>query len=206
MKSARPLVILAALICLSAPLHAGQTPTDSPQKLYLQAGKEERSGSLDVARRIYESIIDQYPESDFAVKANDRLLALQPAPPRKAEKAAEQPVIELLAPKPAKPLPAEPLLRQGVELARKKAQAETVIRHELERQREAYLVYEGHRVNRGILAEKEARWRVAAEQKVLAQFGMSLDEMGEKLRGLCKEAQVKGECNEEAFQLLSAAP
>jgi len=206
MKSARPLVILAALICLAAPLHAGATPTDSPQKLYLQAGKEERSGSLDAARKIYESIIDRYPESDFAVKANDRLLAIQPAPPRKAEKAPEPPVIELLAPKAAKPLPSEPLLRQGVELARMKAQAESVERQELARQREAYLVYEGHRVNRGVLAEKEAKWQVVADKKVLDQFGMSLDEMGEKLRGLCKEAQVKGECNEEAFQLLSATP
>ena len=79
MKLAKSLIIITALIALALPLHAGEPSADSPQSLYLQAGKEERSGSSVTARAIYESIIDRFPESEFAVKANDRLLLLPPA-------------------------------------------------------------------------------------------------------------------------------
>lgn len=87
-----------------------------------------------------------------------------------------------------------------------KARAEDLRREELERERERYSVREGHRINRSVLAEKESQWQKAADMKVLAEFGMTLDEMGEKLKQICNEAKVTGECSEEAFYLLSATP
>jgi len=206
MNLAKAFITITALITLAAPLHAAQATPDTPQGLYLQAGKEERSGSTSKAREIYENIIDRFPESEFAVKANDRLLAL-PVTKQKEESAPAPSPLSVLTPKPsAKPLPSEPLLRQGVEAARMKAKAETVRRHELERNRELYAVKEGHRINRGVLAEKEAQWQKAADSKVLDEFGMSLAEMEDKLKQICSEAKVTGECNEEAFYLLSATP
>jgi hypothetical protein len=205
MNFAKRFIIIIALLALATPLHAGQTTPDSPQSLYLQAGKEERSGSAAKAREIYESIVDRFPESEFAVKANDRLLAL-PSIKQKSESAPPASPSSIFITKPPKPLPAEPLLRRGVEAARMKARAEDLRREELERERERYSVREGHRINRSVLAEKESQWQKAADRKVLAEFGMTLDEMGEKLRQLCVEATVTGECSEEAFYLLSATP
>jgi hypothetical protein len=52
------------------------------QSLYLQAGKAQRSGSVDVdgtnfyASELYELLIDKFPSSDFAVKAADQLNAM----------------------------------------------------------------------------------------------------------------------------------
>lgn len=205
MNLAKRFIVIIALLALATPLHAGQTTPDSPQSLYLQAGKEERSGSAAKAREIYESIVDRFPESEFAVKANDRLLAL-PAAKQKSENAPPASPLSIFAAKPAKPLPADPLLRRGVEAARMKARAEDLKREELERERERYSVREGHRINRSDLAEKESQWQKAADKKVLAEFGMTLDEMGEKLKQICNEAKVTGECSEEAFYLLSATP
>jgi len=205
MNFAKPFVIIIVLLALATPLHAAQATSDSPQNLYLQAGKEERSGSVAKAREIYESVIDRFPESEFAVKANDRLLALPPAKLKSESTPAGSP-LTIFAPKPSKPLPAEPLLRSGVETARMKSKAEDLRRNELERERERYSVLEGHRINRSVLAEKESHWQKAADQKVLDQFGMTLNEMGEKLKQICIEAKVTGECSEESFYLLSATP
>lgn len=53
-----------------------------PQFIYLQAGKAERSGGLQTqgeyfsAKELYEALIDRYPGSPFAAKANDQLLAI----------------------------------------------------------------------------------------------------------------------------------
>lgn len=53
-----------------------------PQSVYLQAGKAERGGGLQTqgeyfsARELYEALIDRYPASPFAAKANDQLLAI----------------------------------------------------------------------------------------------------------------------------------
>jgi len=205
MNLAKPFVIITALLALATPLNAGQTTPDSPQSLYLQAGKEERSGSSAKAREIYENIIDRFPESEFAVKANDRLLSLPPSKQKTESTPAASPQT-FFATRPSKPLPAEPLLRRGVEMARMKTRAESVRRQELERERERHALREGHRINRSVLAEKESRWQKAADRKVLDEFGMTLDEMGEKLGQICIEAEVKGECGEEAFYLLSATP
>lgn len=48
---------------------------DDPQKMYLAAGAFSRNGEESKARQIYEAIIEQFPESAFAVKANDQLMA-----------------------------------------------------------------------------------------------------------------------------------
>lgn len=52
------------------------------QSLYLQAGKAQRSGSVDVngvnfyASELYELLIEKFPSSDYAVKATDQLTAM----------------------------------------------------------------------------------------------------------------------------------
>ncbi|GEM_PF-4339439 len=202
MKLTRQLSILALLIALATPLYAAQGGADTPQSLYLQAGKEERSGSAAKARQIYESIIDRFPESEFAVKANDRLLTIAPANRTTVEKPQPSP-LTILAPKAESPLPSAPLLRRGVEMARMKTRAEIIYRDEIDRERELFFAREGHRVNRGVLSEKERMWKESAERKVKEQYGLTIGEMGEKLRELCSEAKVKGECGEEGFYLLS---
>lgn len=202
MNLAKHISIVAVLLFLAAPLHAAPAASETPQGLYLQAGKEERFGSIAKAREIYESIIDRFPESEFAVKANDRLLTLAPAK-QKPESTPTPPPLPILAAPPEKPLPTDPLLRRGVEMARMKSKADTTKRHELERSRELFYAREGHRINRGVLAEKEAQWQKDASKKVVDEFGMTLEEMETKLGQLCKEARVKGECNEEGFYLLT---
>lgn len=202
MKLAKSFALIGALISLASPLHAAQVTPDTPQGLYLQAGKEERSGSGARAREIYESIIDRFPESEFAVKANDRLLSL-PSAKQKSEGAPPSSPLTILAEKPSRALPTDPLLRRGVEMARMKSRAETMRRHELERERELFFTREGHRFNRNVLSENEAKWKKAAERKIIDEFGMTTEEMGERLKQICNEAKVKGECGEEALYLLS---
>lgn len=46
-----------------------------PQKLYLAAGAASRNGDSYKAKQIYETIINRFPDSPFAVKANDQLLS-----------------------------------------------------------------------------------------------------------------------------------
>ncbi len=52
------------------------------QSLYLQAGKAQRSGSVQVngisfnAEELYELIVDKFSNSDYAVKATDQLTAM----------------------------------------------------------------------------------------------------------------------------------
>ena len=48
-----------------------------PQAMYLAAGKYEREGDSYNARKLYEQLIDRFPSSPFAAKANDQLLANQ---------------------------------------------------------------------------------------------------------------------------------
>jgi len=45
----------------------------SPQQLYLEAGKLERNGDSYKSKMIYNYIVDNYPDSDFAVKSSDKL-------------------------------------------------------------------------------------------------------------------------------------
>jgi hypothetical protein len=45
-----------------------------PQAMYLAAGKYEREGESYRARQVYERLIERFPSSTWAVKANDQLL------------------------------------------------------------------------------------------------------------------------------------
>ncbi len=45
----------------------------SPQTMYIEAGKQERNGNTSKATKLYEAIIDRFPNSDFAVKSSDKL-------------------------------------------------------------------------------------------------------------------------------------
>jgi len=203
MKLLTILMMMALVTALAVPLYAADTAVDSPQSLYLKAGKEERAGSAAKAREIYESIIDRFPESEFAVKANDRLLAL----PTTGQKAVDAPTggfEKLFSPSPAAPLPADPQLRRGVEAARAKARAEVVRREEYERLKRADDARDGSKLIKANRSAKEAEWRQKADSKVVEEFGMSLDELAAKLAVICKEAGVKGECSEE--KLLRLAP
>lgn len=46
-----------------------------PKKMYLAAGTYVRNGDENKAKKVFEAIIDRFPDSDFAIKANDQLLA-----------------------------------------------------------------------------------------------------------------------------------
>jgi hypothetical protein len=50
---------------------------NDPQFMYLSAGKFERNGDSYKAKQIYERIVDKFPSSSWAVKANDQLLQRQ---------------------------------------------------------------------------------------------------------------------------------
>jgi len=207
MKLLTTLTMLALVAALAVPLYAADTAADSPQSLYLRAGKEERAGSAAKARELYESIIDRFPESDFAVKANDRLLAMPTAkgqadgaPSREKEK-----IENLFSPPPPAPLPADPLLRRGVEAARARARAEVVRREEYDRLKRADETREGRKYIQAKRTAMEAAWSQGADSKVVEEFGMSLDELAAKLERICKEAGVKGECSEGALLRLAPA-
>jgi len=96
-------------------------------------------------------------------------------------------------------------LRRGVEAARIKAKARVVYREEYDRLKRGDEAREGSKYIMARRPEKEAEWRQGAENKVVEDFGMSLDELSAKLDQICKEAGVKGECNEENLLLLSPA-
>ncbi|NVO00430.1 MAG: hypothetical protein HXX17_14005 [Geobacteraceae bacterium] len=211
----RTILIICTAICLATPLFAAQTVADSPQSLYLQAGKEERTGNHEKARQIYESIIDRFPESEFSVKANDRLLTIAPmkkktevptaapvpvnvsAPTPAPSTSPLQPLSDLLAQEPTKPLPSEPGLRSAVEAVRLKNSALIAYREELARLKRVDEARNGRKVARIKQAEREADWRQAAALKVFEANGMPLEEIVSKADAICKGLGVKGECNEE---------
>lgn len=49
----------------------------NPQVMYLAAGKYERQGKPYEARQVYEQLIERFPSSSWAIKANDQLLQNQ---------------------------------------------------------------------------------------------------------------------------------
>lgn len=49
----------------------------NPQSMYLAAGKYEREGRQYEARQVYERLIEKFPSSSWAIKANDQLLQSQ---------------------------------------------------------------------------------------------------------------------------------
>ncbi len=49
----------------------------SPQAMYLQAGKYDRNGQKYDAIRLYEILVDKYPDNSLAIQATNRLVAMQ---------------------------------------------------------------------------------------------------------------------------------
>lgn len=48
-----------------------------PKEIYLQAGRYERQGEQRNAKSLYEFLADNFPDSPYSEKANDRLLSLK---------------------------------------------------------------------------------------------------------------------------------
>lgn len=48
-----------------------------PQAMYLQAGKYDRNGQKYDAIRLYELLVDKYPDNSLAIQATNRLVAMQ---------------------------------------------------------------------------------------------------------------------------------
>ena len=190
------IALIAAIMAVTSSLQAADTAMN-PQALYLQAGKEERSGSAAKAKEIYETIIERFPESDFAVKANDRLLAMPPAAKTPADAQPVAAETDLFAPAPEKPLPEDPKLRKAVEAARLKAKAEVTAREEFQRLKRVDYVREGRKQNKSLMPDKEASWRQAAEKKVVEKHGMPLSEISSRLDAACKEAGFAAGCSED---------
>ena len=187
------IIVLAALLAIltASAAAAADQPTatggETPQALYLQAGKLERQGQQAKARELYETLIDRFPVSEFAVKANDRLLDMLKGTPTEP---------------PAKPVPApvaEPKARARELLAMHKKALDIA---DKEWRRLSYIFFNryGHRVNRGELREQEAEWDKAAEEKVLKELGMGSAEIKGKLDEACRELGVAGRCDESALK------
>ncbi len=49
----------------------------SPQAMYLQAGKYDRNGQKYDAIRLYELLVDKYPNNPLAIQATNRLVAMR---------------------------------------------------------------------------------------------------------------------------------
>ena len=64
--------ILVLLLCL---MLAGCT--DKAEELYETAKLEELQNNPDHARKLYREIVEDYPQSEYADKARDRLSALK---------------------------------------------------------------------------------------------------------------------------------
>ena len=191
MKRISLLLATALLIgTMTSPLCASDTTSaESVQALYLKAGKLERTGEIVQAREIYESIIERYPATDFAVKANDRLLVLiKPAP-----------VAAGLAEAKAS-LPSDPVKRRGAELAETYQKAVQLREGELNRLFDEYTTVWGHKYNRATLAELQDSWEKKADQKVLQTVGMSLEEIQKRMNAACKDAGITGPCTVESFK------
>lgn len=203
----KKVLLMAAIILAlaSTTIAAGET-VGSAQSLYLQAGKEERSGSPAKAREIYESIIDRFPDSDFAVKANDRLLSLQ-SPKQQTETlpTASSP-LEIFNPAPLKPLPTDPLLRKAVEAVRQKEKAAITAREEYDRLKRVDDARDGRKLTRSRLSDKEKSWENGADVKVMNQFGSSLEELTARAETACREIGIQGKCSEESILKLVTAP
>lgn len=49
----------------------------NPQSMYLAAGQYERDGNTYYAKKVYNSLIHKFPNSQWSIKANDRLLNIK---------------------------------------------------------------------------------------------------------------------------------
>ncbi|HJV36881.1 hypothetical protein [Geomonas sp.] len=180
--------LLVALTAGSALASEAPAPPENAQSLYLQAGKAERQGHTAKAQELYEAIIDRYPTSELAVKANDRLLELM------------RPVA---APAPAPAKPAPPVLDakgKARELLELKKKADDIQDKEWRRLSQGYFSRYDHRYNRADLREKEAEWDKMCEEKVKKELGMGTAEIQQKLDAACRNLGITGPCNEKALQ------
>ena len=190
MKCIIVLTALLAMLMAGAAAAADQPPAtggETAQAIYLQAGKLERQGQQTKARELYETLIDRFPVSEFAVKANDRLLDMLKGTPSEP---------------PAKPGPApavEPKSRARELLALQK-KALDIADKEWRRLSYTFFNRYGHRVNRGELREQEAEWDKAAEEKVRKELGMGSAEIKGKLEEACRELGIAGPCDENALK------
>lgn len=190
-------------LALTTPAWATEPATGSdetPQALYLRAGKLERQGRLTQARELYESLIERFPSSEFAVKANDRLLdflrtsgqpqAGSPLPPSAAPAGTLPPAASSSDPKER--------ARALLALAKK---AERIAEVEQNRLYYSFIsLYSFHRLNRGELAEREKEWQVTAENRVKSELGMGTDEIRQRLQAACTELGITGPCDEQALK------
>ena len=194
------------LFSLSVPCFANETASgETAQSLYLKAGKLERQGEASKAREAYESVIDRFPASEFAVKANDRLLQLglptqpQPASPQQAQpappaKTSEEP--SLFAPASLPPLPTEPAKRRVAELSRQYKDASHTRSEEYNRHQGKFTTRFGHQFSRRDLADQQEKWNKLADEKVVKEYGMSLADMRKKLDAACQAAGLAAGCDE----------
>ncbi|MSM38587.1 MAG: hypothetical protein GJT30_03045 [Geobacter sp.] len=192
----KPFTIFLPAVCffllLSGTVPAAESAPESPQSLYLQAGKLERQGNTQQAQTIYESLIDRYPASEFAVKANDRLLQL--LAPVAASDAKPTPLT-------AKSLPtANDPKRRGRMLFELKQRAAKIFSDEKQSKFYAYSTLHSHRYNRGELRDKEIEWDKAAEEKVRKELGMGSDEIDRAIEEICQQLKVSGKCDASQFQ------
>lgn len=178
--------LLVALTAASAPAVEPPAPAETAQSLYLQAGKAERRGENAKASELYEAIIDRYPASELAVKANDRLLDMMRPP---------------AAPSAAKPAPAvsDPKARAR-ELLEMRKKAADIQDKEWRRLSQGFFSRYDHRYNRAELREKEAEWDKTCEAKVKKELGMGTAEIQQKLDEACRRLGITGTCDENALQ------
>jgi hypothetical protein len=183
----RSMVLTALLIVLSSatvPAAEIPAPAETAQSLYLQAGKAERQDQQAKAKELYEAIIDRFPTSELAVKANDRLLQMMtPQAP---------------APKPA-PVVVDPK-GKARELLTQKKKAADIWDKERRRLSLAFFNRYDHRFNRSELRELEAEWDRAAEAKVREELGMGTAEIQAKFDDACRNLGITGTCDEKALK------
>lgn len=188
-------LLLATIAFIPFPACIAAESGETPQSLYLRAGKLERQGELNKAKDLYEALIERYPASEFAVKANDRLLELvKPA----------RTTVETGAPAatPVQPLTAgDPIKRRAMEMARMYSKAIYLRDDEFNRHDYAFRTKYGHQYNRAELAQRQTEWRKAADRKVRQELGMGVDEIKKKLDEACMELGItEKDCNETTLK------
>ncbi|MCM0080251.1 hypothetical protein L4X63_01480 [Geomonas sp. Red32] len=185
----RSMAVILLFITLTATAALAETPpaaAETAQSLYLQAGKAERQEQPAKARELYEAIIDRFPSSELAVKANDRLLELYRVHS---------------APVQAKPAPvASGPKAKARELLELKNRAAEIWDKERRRLSLAFFNRFDHRFNRSELREHEVEWDQAAEAKVKQELGMGSAEIQKKLNEACLELGITGSCDEKALK------
>lgn len=182
-------LLLIALTASYAPAGEPPAPAETAQSLYLRAGKAERQGQITTAKEIYETLIDRYPTSELAVKANDRLLELMKPPAAAAAAPAATPVLQIPDTK-----------ARARELLALKKKAADIQDREWRRLSQGYFSRYDHRYNRADLREHEAEWDKTCEAKVKEELGMGTAEIQQKLDEACRTLGITGPCDDKALK------